>query len=79
MDRGSYKNLIDWTKSSALNQGSSSTNKLEVRVYYTYVDVYINGQYITRVNDFNRFGNNAGLEVYNYQTIYYDNLVIRKL
>ena len=79
MDRGSYKNLIDWTKSSALNQGSSSTNKLEVRVYYTYVDLYINGQYITRVNDFNRFGNNAGLEVYNYQTIYYDNLVIRKL
>ncbi|HTM93522.1 MAG TPA: hypothetical protein VL095_13975 [Flavisolibacter sp.] len=77
-DRGSYKNLIAWTKSSALNQGTS-TNKLEVRVYYTYVDIYINDQYITRVNDFDRFGNNAGLEVYNYQTIYFDNLVIRKL
>jgi hypothetical protein len=78
MDRGSYKNLVGWTKTSALNQGTS-TNKLEVRVYYTYVDIYINDQYITRVNDFNRFGNNAGLEVYNYQTIYFDNLVIRKL
>lgn len=79
MDGGSYKNLINWTKTSALYQGSSSTNKLEVRVYYTYVDIYINDQYITRVNDFNRFGNYAGLEVYNYQTIYYDNLVIKKL
>lgn len=78
MDRGSYKNLIDWTKSSALYQGSSN-NKLEVRVYYTYVDIYINDQYVTRLNDFTRYGNNAGLEVYNYQTIYFDDLVIRKL
>jgi hypothetical protein len=79
MDRGTYKNLVDWTKSSALNQGSSSINKLEVRVYYSYIDIYINNQYITRVNDFSRFGNYAGLEVYNYQTIYFDNLLIKKL
>jgi hypothetical protein len=79
MTKGSYSNLIAWTKSSALNTGSNSNNKLEVRVYYTYIDIYINGQYVTRVNDFTRFGNYAGLEVYNYQTIYYDDLVIKKL
>ena len=79
MSNGSFSNIISWTKSSAINQGSNSNNKLEVRVYYTYVDIYINGQYITRANDFTRFGNYAGLEVYNYQTIYYDDLVIRKL
>jgi len=79
MENGRYSNLVSWTKTSALNQGSLSNNKLEVRVYYTYVDIYINDQYITRVNDFTRFGNYAGLEVYNYQTIYYDDLVIRKL
>jgi hypothetical protein len=79
MERGSYKNLSDWTKSSAIYQGGSSTNKLEVRVYYTYVDIYINDQYVTRLSDFTRFGNNAGLEVYNYQTIYFDDLVIKKL
>jgi hypothetical protein len=78
-DKGSYSNLIDWTKTSALNTGSLSNNKLEVRVYYTYVDIYLNGQYITRVSDFTRFGNSAGLEVYNYQTIYYDDLLIKKL
>lgn len=79
MSSGSYSNLIAWTKTSALHQGYQSNNKLEVRVYYTYIDIYINGQYITRVNDFNRFGNYAGLEVYNYQTIYYDDLLIKKL
>jgi hypothetical protein len=78
-DKGSYSNIIDWTKTSALNTGSLSNNKLEVRVYYTYVDIYLNGQYITRVSDFTRFGNSAGLEVYNYQTIYYDDLLIKKL
>lgn len=79
MSGGSYSNVIAWTKSNALHQGYQSNNKLEVRVYYTYIDIYINGQYETRVNDFNRFGNYAGLEVYNYQTIYYDDLVIKKL
>lgn len=79
MDKGNYSNIVAWTKTSALNAGNSSNNKLEVRVYYTYFDVYLNGQYVTRVNDFTRFGNYAGLEVYNYQTIYYDDLVIRKL
>lgn len=77
-ERGRYSTLIDWTYSSTLSQGSS-TNKLEVRVYSTYVDIYINGQYITRVSNFSRFGNYAGLEVYNNQTIYFDDLLIRKL
>jgi len=77
-DRGRYSNVIDWTKTSALYQGSS-TNKLEVRVYYAYVDIYINDQYITRVSDFTRFGNTAGLEVYNDQTVYFDDLLIKKL
>jgi hypothetical protein len=79
MNRGSFSNLIPWTKTSALNPGNSYNNKLEVRVYYTYFDVYFNGQYVTRINDFTRFGNYAGLEVYNYQTIYFDDLMVRKL
>lgn len=77
-ENGNYKNLIDWTKSVALYQGSLS-NKLELRVYYNYVDVYINDQYMTRVDGFRAFGNYAGLEVYNNQTIYFDDLLIKKL
>ncbi len=79
MNNGTYSNLVSWTSSSALRKGNDATNKLEIRVYYTYVDIYINGQYVTRQNDFTRYGNNAGLEVYNYQTIYYDDLLIKKL
>ena len=79
MDKGKYSNLVAWTFSSALKKGNNIDNKLEVKVYNTYIDIYINGQYITRVNDFTRYGNYAGLEVYNYQTIYYDDLLIRKL
>jgi hypothetical protein len=75
---GTYSEIVPWTKTSILYQGSS-TNKLEVRVYITYADMYINGQYVTRINNFSKFGNNAGLEVYNNQTIYFDDLVIRKL
>ncbi|MGZ3938044.1 MAG: hypothetical protein ACXVLT_05010 [Flavisolibacter sp.] len=78
IDNGQYKEIVAWTKSSSLYQGSNS-NKLQVRVYYDYIDIYINGQYMTRVNDFRRYGNYAGLEVYNDQTIYFDDLVIRKL
>ncbi|MGZ3846416.1 MAG: hypothetical protein ACXVBH_10200 [Flavisolibacter sp.] len=78
IDNGQYKEIVAWTKSSSLYQGSNS-NKLQVRVYYDYIDIYINDQYMTRVNDFRRYGNYAGLEVYNDQTIYFDDLVIRKL
>lgn len=78
MTNGSYSDLIPWTTSSALYTGSS-TNKLEVRVYYSYADIYINNQYINRVNNFSSFGKYLGLEVYNNQTIYYDDLTIKKL
>lgn len=76
-ERGNYKTLVDWTQHSALYQGSY-TNTMEIKVYYTYVDIYINDKYITRVNDFSRFGNKAGLEVYNNQTVDFDNLLIKK-
>jgi hypothetical protein len=77
-ERGTYSEVIPWTKTSSVYTGSS-TNKLEVRVYITYADIYINGQYINRVSNFSRFGNNAGLEVYNNQTVYFDDLLIKKL
>lgn len=77
-ENGRYTEIVPWTKSSLLYQGSS-TNKMEVRVYITYADLYINGQYLTRISNFSRFGNTAGLEVWNNQTVYFDDLLIKKL
>jgi hypothetical protein len=74
----SYSEIVGWTKSSALNTGSE-TNKLEVRVYGTYAEVYINGTYISRISNFSSFGKYAGLEVFNNQTVYFDDLTIKKL
>jgi hypothetical protein len=78
MSSGRYSDVIPWTTSSALYTGNT-TNKIEVRVYNSYVDIYINNTYVTRLNDFSSYGKYLGLEVYNNQTIYYDDLVIKKL
>jgi len=78
MSSGTYSDVIPWTTTSALYTGNT-TNKLEVRVYSSYADIYINSQYITRLNNFSPYGKYLGLEVYNNQTIYYDDLVIKKL
>jgi hypothetical protein len=77
-DHGELYDLIPWTTSSTIYTGSS-TNKLEVRVYITYADLYINGQYINRISSFSRYGNTAGLEVQKNQTVYFDDIVIKKL
>lgn len=78
-ENSNYSELIAWTKNSSLNTGQNAVNTLEVRVYYNYFDLYINSQYITRVNNFSAFGKYAGLEVFNNQTIDYDDLLIKKL
>lgn len=75
---GTYSDIVPWTRTSLLYTGSV-TNTMEVRVYASYADMYINGQYVTRLDNFSRFGNNAGLEVYNSQTVHFDNLMITKL
>lgn len=75
---GNYSDVIEWTNSSAINTGTA-TNKLEVRVYSSYADIYINSQYITRLNNFTSYGKYVGLEVYNNQSIDYDDLVIKRL
>jgi len=75
-EKGVFSNVVPWTTSTAIK--TSVANKLEVRVLGTNAEFYINGQYVNRT-DITSFGTSAGLEVYNNQTIYFDDLTIRSL
>jgi len=47
---GTETKLVDWTPSSAIRTGTSP-NQIEVRIRDKKMDFYINGQFITTVND----------------------------
>lgn len=75
---GEYSNLINWTKSEALKSGYQY-NTIEVRVYTNYCTFYINDRYVTRIDNFVPFGPYLGLEVYDKQTIHFDDIEVTKL
>lgn len=47
---GTETTLVNWTRSSAIRSGTSP-NQLEVRVKDRTMEFYINGQYLTSIND----------------------------
>ena len=47
---GAETKLVDWTPSSVIRTGTSP-NQLEVRIRDRKIDFYINGQFITSIND----------------------------
>jgi hypothetical protein len=72
-----YSVLTPWTKTDVLKP--TVYNKVEVRVYSSSCSVFINDKYITSIDNFSSFGPYAGLEVHEKQTIYFDDLIIKKL
>lgn len=50
-DGESYTDLNTWTPTSALNTGDGATNTLRIDVISNVYDLFINGQYITTIQD----------------------------
>ena len=46
-----YVSLVDWTASDAINVGDGAMNTLRIDVQGDRYDFYINGRYLTRVNN----------------------------
>lgn len=73
---GNHSSLVDRTKSSAINSGSSP-NLLEVRIRGNELSFYANGQYLTRITDRENFRRGrAGLYTSDIHEVAFDDLEI---
>jgi hypothetical protein len=75
---GAETKLVDWTPSTAIRTGTS-TNQLEVRINGRRLDFYINGQFMTTVNDAENYKNGrVGFYTGDVGEVAFDDLVISK-
>ncbi len=74
---GVQSTVVPWTKSSAINTGTSS-NKLEVRARGAELSFYINGQYVNRITDSDIKKGVAGFYTSGTSQVAFDDLEIRR-
>lgn len=73
---GEQSSLVDRTQSDSIKTGSAS-NKLEIRIRDTELSFYVNGQFLTRINDSENFRRGrAGLYTSDIHEVAFDDLVI---
>jgi len=73
---GNQSSLVDRTKSSAINSGSTP-NLLEIRIRGSELSFYANGQNLTRITDSENFRRGrAGLYTSDIHEVAFDDLVI---
>jgi hypothetical protein len=69
---------VDWTPARAIRTGTN-TNQLEVRINDKRMDFYINGQFITTVNDKEGYKRGvAGFYTSNLGEVAFDDLQITR-
>ena len=75
---GQDTNIVEWTPASAIRTGTSP-NQLEVRIRDHKLDFYINGQFITSINDTeNYLRGRVGLYTSDAGEVAFDDLEISK-
>ena len=75
---GTQSSLVERTKSSAINSGSSP-NVLEVRIRGNELSFYANGQHLTSITDKENFRRGrAGLYTSDIHEVAFDDLVINR-
>jgi len=75
---GTQSTLVDRTKSSAIRSGSAE-NQLEIRTRGAELSFYVNGRFLTRINDSENFRRGrAGFYTSDVHEVAFDNLVITR-
>ncbi|HEU4506720.1 MAG TPA: hypothetical protein VFR78_00680, partial [Pyrinomonadaceae bacterium] len=75
---GTESILVDRTRSDAIRPGSAE-NQLEIRIKGTELSFYVNGQFLTRINDTENFRRGrAGFYTSDVHEVAFDNLVITR-
>ena len=75
---GTESILVDRTKSNAIRPGSAE-NQLEVRIKGAELSFYVNGRFLTRINDSENFRRGrAGFYTSDVHEVAFDNLVISR-
>jgi len=75
---GAETQLVSWTASSAIRTGTSP-NQLEVRIRGKKIEFYVNGQYVTSVNDAEGYlRGKVGLYTSDAAEVAFDNLEISR-
>jgi hypothetical protein len=75
---GNQSSLVSKTKSSAIRPGTSS-NQLEIRVKGLEISFYVNGQFLTRINDSENYRRGrAGLYTSDTTEVAFDDLEIER-